>query len=1114
MSTAPASFVHLHSHSCFSVGDSLATPEDLVDVASSNGQVALGLTDHAELAGAWRFARAARAVGLKPIIGMEVNIAFGPPTRQVYGPAGAAYGDGLTSNPSGEPAARWSHLVLLATSPQAWEPLCRLYEVGHANAWGSPRVTWDDLERYSTGLTCLTGCLAGPVSKALAMGDVPGARDNLARLVDIYGKANVYTEITWHGHDTEAAVNAGLAALAADLGCGLVATNDAHSARVTGVGWRDLWALSHQKATDGRGCTLITNGYGMPSHLASSAEMAARFANLPGGQKALATSVAIAESVPDDIWPDSALELPKVDGAGIAQAVAEGARARYGPKVPQEVEVALAKELTAFEASGMTGYLGVVADFVTWARSEKVALGPGRGSVCASVAAYCLGITQVDPLASGLRFDRFLSPGRSGLPDIDIDVGAQARPRCARYLAERWGPDAVAALGMSPALGPVAALARAGEALGAPDAAEALAAKLAGRASGSASIAEAMGSAAWKGLLADRETQAVADGALAFDGALTSPSTHPCGIVVSSTALVGRVPLRPDRRPGYEAMRVTAWDAEAMAELGLAKFDILSMPTLDILSEVAEMVGANPDDIAQDQSSERASAAWALIGRGATAGVFQLEGTEVANLCKQVKPACLDDLAVVIALWRPGPIHAGAPRRYLAGPKSTGIEAADAVLAPTRGTLVFQEQVMDLAEAVGGFDARQVHKLLGALSTRDNSALAKARTAFLAGGARRGESAEACSGLWDQICFQGAYSFAKAHAVGYALLAYQSAYVKANWPGETTVAMLAGARSSARRAELVARLVAEGQAIIGPDIATSSLRARHELDGTVRLGLADVKGVGNAAGPLVAERDAHGPYKSLSEILTRVPSVPVEVLTGLVEAGATDALGPRLGQVMVLRDLRKAPWLPTPRAEWSTSERLARCLARTGLVGDGDISVLLAHAKTWRLPWTASLITTPDSEAVGRVVTVIGALAGVDDHGTWAEMTLLGDAGPLCVVLAKAAYRNLVAKSPMVSAGQVIAVRARLVANEGRDDAGGLVCMALEVYSEPAPPAAPQGPVPRVSTTTGPVAGGPRDLVLGPGENVKDFHARAAKSLWELARDHSLSDLLAVLGDA
>lgn len=1018
-------FVHLHTHSEFSALDSIAKVGAIVQGAADDGAPAVAITDHGSLGGLWKLREKASENGIKPLPGVELYLAFG--SRFARNAIDAPSDDSDPDEGEARSAVkqkRYMHLTVLAANRAGWHNLIAVCNEAQKTWWYRPRADMDLLREHAEGLVVLTGCLGGPVAGPLArsraaLADAGKARTKadkdaateLARteraeaeraldeLVDVFGQGNVYVEIMDHGIDAEQAILSDLVDLARSRDLMIVATNDCHYIHEDQADAHEAWLAMGTRKTLADENRFRFHGTGY--HLRTASEMWA-VRDEPWWHEACANTVKVAERISADTIPQPRQRLPHFpipDGfdssaAYLRHLVSQGARRRYGSdpdrpgKLPAEVNERIRFEFGVIHDFGFEDYFLIVADMIDWARSDRglptsahpdgepgmktpILVGPGRGSAGGAALAFVLGITNVDPIANGLLFERFLDPTRAGMPDIDVDFEQARRAEVLAYLAVKYGRDHVVVLGTFGIDRTRAALKDAARVLGTPEIGDDLSRVMPMHESKPRPLAYALTTGEddarpFQQALeaAGPAGQAVVEIAAAFENVVRNEGVHACGVIVGDEPLGNLVPIRKNmsKSAPVDALGILHWDGKDAEKFGLLKVDVLGLRTLDIIARtqqiIAETTGevVDADTLTIGDGSPRDRATWALLSDGATAGVFQLESPGMRRLCQDVAPHTLDDLSSLVALYRPGPMAAGSHEHYAArksGQEDRGYaylttdqdeaKALETVLGVTYGLPVFQEQLMMLSTVIGGLEAGDRNALRKAFSKKDAALMEQVRSKMFAGGlAGQGTSGvtfstDTLERVWKTFEGSASYLFNKSHSTAYGVIAYQTAYLKASWPAAFGAATLACTKGDEKRSAILQYLTSEGVNVLAPDVNRSG-PATSTDDGAVRIGLTEVKEVGAAGAEIVAERDANGPFLSLADLSARVPGVSTTALTGLIESGAADAFGPRLGQAMVVRAVGH---VDPVHAEWGAVERAARQRARLGFaVGEHPLRAL------------------------------------------------------------------------------------------------------------------------------------------------------------------------------
>lgn len=997
--------VHLHNHTTYSVRDGLQKLAPMCAAAAADGQPAIAITDHGTLAGGWQLGAEARKVGIKPILGAELYLAYGSRLDHDGG-------EGLDDFGRRGKTKSNQHLTVLAKNSTGWHNLVSLMRETHETVWHKPRADMELLSRYAAGLVVLTGCLGGPVAGALAIGEPDLADSNLAVLVDIFGREDLYVEVMSHGIVTEDRIMAPLIGLAKRHGLGVVATNDAHYTSPADSDTHKAWLCAGQP-----GVTLSTpapprwefpgGGY----HLRSTREMRAIFDDQPGTERAVTTSWEIAERIEADVLPERRSRLPRMPlpsgqtaAAALWALVKDGAKRRYGDPPSSEVQERLRHEMRVIAGASLSDYFLVVADLTRWATERGIRTSV-RGSAVGCAVAYCTGITSIDPMAYGLLFERFLNPDRAGLPDIDIDCERDRQAELIAYLAMRWGQDHVARLGTLALERSRSSIRSVGRALGLEDVADELARLVPSGPGGQpipldavmaddTPVTEPFRSKVEESEAARRVVQM----AESFAGVVSLQGVHACGVVVSSEPLVGCVPLRKHSATGQV---VTEWDGHDIEDVGLLKLDLLRLRTLDVVTNSIKLIEqstgevVDPAGVSDDPASDvRSRAAWDLIASGDTAGLFQLDSQGMTKLVTEVRPRSIADLAVVIALYRPGPLGQRLHDRYAL--RRHGREAVDygyltsdpaevdvlrRALGETYGVAIYQEQIMALGDVVAGFGPGARNRLQKAVSKKDRQEMAEVGRLFREGATSDHDDSGApkqvfrhdtASRVWATVAAAGSYAFNKSHAVAYAAVAFQSAYLAANWPAAFGASLLASTDRDDKRFSALVSLRAKGIAVLPPSVNAGNPGTVVEDESTIRLGLGEVLGVGSKAALI----GAAAPYADLADVVKR-SGAPINAIEALIQAGACDDYGPRLGQMAVVRGLKSSPDLVIPDIEWGVVERAARerHVLRT-LLSESPLVSLAPRLTGWR--HQHERIPLHGQIQAGRRYTVVGIVASIE----------------------------------------------------------------------------------------------------------------------------------------
>src|SRR6267378_124258 len=885
MQHAPKTFVHLHNHTEYSLLDGASRIPAMVARAVELEMPALAITDHGVMYGAIHFYKACKDAGIKPIIGCEVYVA--PRSRLLR---------------EGRVDRDPNHLTLLAANHEGYLNLMKLCTVGQMEGmYYKPRIDKEILAEHSKGLIALSGCLQGEAASRITDGDVDGARESVAAYRDIFGKDRFLLEVQRHGIDRQDAVNEALTGFGKEFGLRLCATNDLHYVHrhdseahdvllclQTGARFNDpnRWRFSSQE-----------------NYLKTPEEMRAAFADLPD---ALASTLDVADmvdlklhlgatllppfDVPDGLTPDQYLR----------KMVEDGLRWRY-ENPSAAVKERADNELSVISQTGYASYFLIVWDFYKFARQQGIVVGPGRGSAAGSLVSYCLGITNLDPIAHGLIFERFLNIDRVSMPDIDCDFSVEGREKVINYVSKKYGVDRVAQIITFTTMASKAAIRDVGRVLEVPLRDTDRLAKLIpvwqGR---SKSLADALKEVPdfREAYESSDEQKRLIDVAQALEGVSRNVSTHAAGVVIAPHPLVQYTPLQFG--PGREAV-VTQYDMKAVGDIGLLKIDFLGLQNLDIIATCLRLLREHRGlEVDIEQIPFDDAKTYELLSAGDTHGVFQLEGAGMRRMVMDMRPQAFSDVSAAVALFRPGPmvnIPAFIARKQGREPIEYMHERLEPILRETYGVMIYQEQVMMAAREIAGFTLSEAYILRAAMGKKDKAKMAKLRTKFVAGALERDIPQATAEALFDSIAKFAEYGFNRAHSAAYGLIAYQTAYLKANYTLEYMTSLLIHMEGSADRvATAIVDCRARGIEVLAPDINRS--RADFSIaDGRIQFGLAAIKNVGSHAVETIVEmREADGVFKSLEDLCERtavIQDVNRRVLDSLVQSGACDSLGER-----------------------------------------------------------------------------------------------------------------------------------------------------------------------------------------------------------------------------
>ena len=840
--TEPSPYVHLHVHSEYSILDGACRIGPLVDRAVELGMPAIGLTDHGSMAGAVELSRTAARAGVKPVLGCEVYVV-----------------DDHAARPQREKRA---HLTLLAETTEGYHNLIRLVSSGFLDGyWYKPRVDLDQLAAHAGGVIALSGCLSGRVCKALVDDDPAGAREQLDRLVQIFGRDDVYVEIQDGGIDVQTRILPSLVAMAKDAGLPMVGTGDVHYlTRDDAIPHEALLCIQTQDKLDNPDRFRFSNHeFYLKSPQEMYALMGERF-----GEDTLRRTVEIADRCSAEVGL-GAMHLPHFEvpegqtAVGYLRDLAEtGLRERY-PQVTPELRDRLEFELKTIGEMGFPDYFLIVWDFIRFAREDGVSVGPGRGSAAGSLVAYCLRITDLDPMAYSLLFERFLNPGRKSMPDIDIDFAVAGRERVINYVAEKYGRRSVAQIITFGKMQPKAAIKDAGRVMGIGYGEVDRIAKLVPEGP-KVSFEECMkpGAELRKVYDVDETARSIVDMARPLEGVVRNDSIHAAAVVIGDRPLTEYLPLQ---QKGAEAEVVTQFPMGDVEALGLLKMDFLGLRNLDVIDRAVELIEQTTGqrlsmhDLPLDDART-----YEMLARGDATGVFQFESGGMREALRQVRPTRFEDLIALGALYRPGPmqnIPKFAARKNGREPVTYPDPRLEGILSETSGITVYQEQSMLIAREIAGFSPAEADDLRKAIGKKIRSLMVSLKDKFIDGCLANGISRPVAEQLWDDNERSSDYSFNKAHAACYALTSYRTAWLKANHPAEYMAALISSVMSTKDRVPYyVSECESMGIEVLPPDV-NSSQADFAVVEGRIRFGLTAVKKVGDGAvRAIIAAREA------------------------------------------------------------------------------------------------------------------------------------------------------------------------------------------------------------------------------------------------------------------
>ncbi len=907
------SFVHLHLHTQYSLLDGANKVKNLMPQVSAYGMPAVAMTDHGNMFGAIDFYRSAEQAGIKPIIGCEMYLA--PKSR---------HDRAIVRSDDYEGGGNF-HLILLAMNLEGYRNLCRLVSAGFTEGfYHKPRVDKELLRELNKGIIALSGCLSGELARAMLAGKEQLARDVVAEYAAIFDD-RFYIEVQANHLPEQEKINPALIEIAREFSLPLVATNDCHYLTADDAEAHEvLLAVQSGKVwSDEKRWRFGTDQL----YVKSPQEMEADFLHCP---QAISNTMEVAKRCNLELSfgnfyfpvfavpPEDTLEetLRKKAYAGLEDRFAQiqAHTPDWNEEKAQQYKDRLDFELQVIEKMGFSGYFLIVADFIGYAKSQKIPVGPGRGSAAGCLVAYSTRITDVDPLRYNLLFERFLNPGRKSMPDIDVDFCFERRDEVIRYIKEKYGADKVAQIITFGTLKGKQAIKDVGRVLEFPYADTGRIAKMypAPKQGKDFPLEAALEMEPRLREIRDRgdREKKLFNYALKLEGLLRHASKHAAGIVISPTPLVEHLPLFVDK----EGNVLTQYAGPEVDTIGLIKFDFLGLKTLTLLDDAIKRIKKSRDvdiDLGTLRIDDRLT--YQKLTRGDTVGVFQMEGSGIRKLITQLKPSCFEDIVAVIALFRPGPLDSGAAEQFIR--RKNGKDQISyphpllgPVLRETYGVTIYQEQVMQIAQVLAGYSLEDADNLRRAMGKKKKEVMQEERARFMSGAAKQKISDKLAGEVFDAMETFAAYGFNKSHAAAYALISYQTAYLKAHYPQEFMAALMSIEMGDPNKAyKNIAECRMQNIEVLPPDVNESdedfTVTGSH-----IRFGLGAVKGVGSKAIEVIHAARNDGSFQSLHEFCTRVRGSQVNkrVMESLVKCGALDSFkAPRARLLAGLEDTMK-----------------------------------------------------------------------------------------------------------------------------------------------------------------------------------------------------------------
>ncbi len=964
-----ANFVHLHVHTQYSLLDGAIRVGDLVERAKEYRMPAMAITDHGNMFGALEFYTKAHAAGVKPIIGCEVYVA--PASRH----------DKSGASSSGDASG---HLVLLCKNRTGYRNLCRLVSTAYQDGfYYRPRIDWDLLSENNEGLIALTACLGGEIPSLICRGRMDHARQRAEEMSRVFDNSRLYLELQENYLPEQEVANKGLIEIGKELGLPLVATNDCHYlTRDDAFAHEVLLCIQTGKTLDDPNRMRFANE---EFYVKTPDEMGELFKALP---EAISNSVEIAErcnleldvsgknyhfptlALGEGQTPSQALEQQSF--AGLEQRIIEIRKVRtdFSTDDHAAYKARLEQELAIINQMGFPDYFLIVADFINWAKNQDIPVGPGRGSAAGSLVAYALRITDIDPKPYHLLFERFLNPERISMPDIDVDFCINGREDVINYVRDKYGKENVAQIITFGSMMARAVIRDVGRGMGMPYGEVDTIAKLIPNPAGKkVTLMDAQKQEPRLRELIEKDPRIkkLFKVALSLEGLTRHASTHAAGVVVTPEPLTNYLPLYVDPKSHGQ---VTQYDMGYVEKIGLVKFDFLGLKTLTVIDKTVKLIKTKTPEFDLGLIPQDDAETFQLLSRGETTGVFQLESSGMKEYLIKLKPSCFEDLIAMVALYRPGPLGSGMVDSFIK--RKHGVEEfkydfqqLEPILKDTYGVIVYQEQVMQIAQVLGNYSLGGADLLRRAMGKKKPEEMAEQKQIFLSGAKENRLETKKAETVFDQMEKFAEYGFNKSHSAAYAYIAYQTAYLKAHYPVEFMAALLT---EDMENTEKVIKNINEirnmGIAILPPDINASRRNFTvHEKD--IRFGLGAVKGVGGAAVEAIVEAREAGPFGSLHDFCERVDlrRVNKRVVEALVKCGAFDSLQHKRAQFMAALEEAMEHGQKIQREKESGQESLF----------GADQIVTQSGQMYGQLPdieeWPENVLLSNEKEAIGFYIT-------------------------------------------------------------------------------------------------------------------------------------------------
>lgn len=962
---AKAEFVHLHLHTHYSLLDGANQLTPLLNQVRDFGQPAVAMTDHGNLFGAIDFYQKAKAQGVKPIVGCEAYLAPGSRRQR----------EGLLAHND------YYHLILLATNLKGYHNLIKLSSKAYLEGfYYKPRMDKELLQEHHEGIIALSGCLSGEVPQLIGQQDIEKATQTAGEYQEIFGKDCYYLEIQANGLEQQLIANRGLIEIHKKLGIPMAGTNDCHYLKKEDARPHEIMLCLQTGKTlkDANRMKFDTDQL----YVKSTEEMVEEFSEIP---EAVLNTSRIAETCNLDLsfgtsflphyHPPEGMTREQYLQKLAEQGLAERLKTRPSSIPHEAYDLRLKEELAVLTTMGYAGYFLIVWDIIKFARSRGIPVGPGRGSAAGSLIAYTLYITDLDPLAYNLLFERFLNPERVSMPDIDMDFCMDRRGEVINYVIDKYGKDHVCQIITFGTLGAKAAIRDVGRVLDIPYAEVDRVAKLV-PAQLNITLKDALSQEPKLQELVENDSRMtdLMTTARALEGLARHASTHAAGVVISQEPLMEHVPLYKTANDEV----VTQYSMADIEKVGLVKFDFLGLKTLTMINYAITMVNESrsPEDALNlDQYSPSDQKTYALLASGKTAGIFQLESSGMRHLLVRIKPERFEDLIAILALYRPGPLESGMVDDFIKRKRDPSKIVYDPpelehLLKETYGVIVYQEQVMAIANQMAGFSLGQADLLRRAMGKKKPDEMAKQKELFIEGSNKNGFTKKKAEKIFDQMAYFAGYGFNKSHSAAYALVTFQTAYLKAHHPTEFMAALLTSEMGNTDKMVGYFTECRElGIPILPPDV-NESQKNFNVVDNSIRFGLAAIKNVGvGAVESIIIRREADGAFSSFLDFCSRIDlqKVNKRVLEGLIKVGAFDSTKAIRAQLMARMD---------QVLEEATAIQKERELGQTSLFEGFDPEPATSSAEsTWSRPfekieeWSQSQLLQYERQLTGFYIT-------------------------------------------------------------------------------------------------------------------------------------------------